>query len=575
MPDRSWTGRRWALRSAGDAADAGALAAEQRVGVVAARVLAARGLRGPEASRFLRPSAADLLDPGEMRGMRAALERLEAALSQGEHLRLVTDYDVDGTMSCLILHAALDRRIASAGGAARVSYHIPDRMTEGYGLSERAVRAAAADGVQLIVTADIGVRDHATVSLARALGLDVIVLDHHLPAGESVPVDAVAVVCPPQPGCPYPNKALAACGVSVKLAGALLAADPRRDALLPSLWKLAAIGTVADIVDLATPENRALVSLGLRELNRGPHGPGLTALLDVAGVRAGAITAESLGFAIGPRINAAGRLKDANAVVRLLRERDPAAARAQAEAINALNSARRSIQADMVERAERSVREAALPAFIVVGGPEDDGWHRGVNGIVAARVRDTFHRPCAVYATFGDTATGSVRSVPGVHAVRALDGVADLLIRYGGHPVAAGFTLRAQDLGAFAERLAAFVAAHHDDDDLVPVEGYDAEAAPGECTLAVVADLASLEPTGKGNPAPRFVVRGPLSGLRFAKERHVFGRVGSLPFVWWDGAAAVREAGAREGSAVALLGRLEREDWNGNVVARLCVDDAR
>lgn len=554
--------------------DVGAVASDAGVGALAARVLAARGLAGPDAARFLRPSAADLLDPSGMRGMDAALARLEAALASGQHLRLVTDYDVDGTMSCLILHAALDRRIQAAGAGARVSYHIPDRMTEGYGLSERAVRAAHADGVHLIVTADIGVRDHATVTLARQLGVDVVVLDHHLPAGESVPVDAVAVVCPPQPGCPYPNKALAACGVSIKLASALLDADPRRDALLPSLWKLAAIGTVADIVDLSTPENRALVSLGLRELNRGPHGPGLAALLDVAGVTVGSITAESLGFAVGPRINAAGRLEDAMAIVRLLRERDPVAARAQADAINALNNARRSIQTDMVARAEQAVRSGPLPPFIVVGGPEDDGWHRGVNGIVAARVRDTFHRPCAVYATFGDTATGSVRSVPGVHAVRALDGVADLLIRYGGHPVAAGFTLRAQDLGAFAERLAAFVAAHHDDDDLVPVEAYDADAEPAACTLAVVRDLAALEPTGKGNPPPRFVVRGPLSGLRFAKDRHAFGRVGSLPFVWWDGAETVRAA-ARAGAVVELLGRLEREDWNGNVGARLCVDDAR
>ncbi len=549
-----------------------ALQASLDIGAVPARVLAARGIVGAAAARFVRPEAEDLLDPAGLLGMDKALERIELAISRGEHLRLVTDYDVDGTTSCLILHAALDRRIGVDGSAARVSYHIPDRMTEGYGLSERAVRSAAADGVQLIVTADIGVRDHVTVSLATSLGVDVIVLDHHLPAGETVPVDAVAVVCPPQPGCSYANKALAACGVSTKLATALLARDPRRDALLPSLLKLAAIGTVADIVDLATPENRAIVSLGLRELNRGPHAPGLAALLEVAGVKMGDITAETLGYAIGPRINAAGRLQDANAVVRLMRERDAGAAMQQARAINALNAERRDIQGQMVLRAQKMVAAGPLPAFIVVGGPEDEGWHRGVNGIVAARIRDEFHRPCAVLSVFGALATGSIRSVPGVHAVRALDGVSDLLVRYGGHPVAAGFTLESVNLPAFAERLAAFVSAHHDDDALIPVEDYDVDVDPRVCTLDVVAELAALEPTGKGNPAPRIAVTGPLVGVRFAKDRHVFGQVGGLQFVWWDGAAHLRDAP----KSASLFGRLTRyEDRDGSVGVRLVVEDGQ
>lgn len=556
----SWTGRRWSARAPG----AGA-------GSLGERVLAARGHVGPGAAGFLAPTQGDLLDPAGLLGLAPALERLERAIADGQHVRLVTDYDVDGTTSCLILHAALDRRIAAAGSHATVSYHIPDRLTEGYGLSERAVRAAAKDGVHLIVTADIGVRDHVTVRLARDLGIDVIVVDHHLPAGESVPVDAVAVICPPQPGCTYANKALAACGVSTKLATALLAKDPRRDAILPSLWKLAAIGTVADIVDLSTPENRALVALGLRELNRGPHGAGLQALLQVAGVRPGAITAETIGFAIGPRINAAGRLDDANAVVRLLRCRDAGEAHEQASALNALNNERKEIQASMVDRAREGLGEGNPPAFIVIGGPEDDGWHRGVNGIVAARIRDEYHRPCAAVSIIGELATGSIRSVPNVHAVHALDGVADLLLRYGGHPVAAGFTLRSRDLPAFRERLAAFVSAHHDDDALVPVEDYDLDAAPRECTLRAVAELAALEPCGKGNPAARLAVRGPITGVRVAKEKHVFGRVGPLPFAWWNGAGLL-PPGVAEG---ALLGRLEAHDDRGLEIARLVVDDGR
>lgn len=539
---------------------------------------------GPDAADFLNPGRHHLLDPAGLLGMDRALDRLERALADGQHLRLVTDYDVDGTTSCLILHAALDRRIAARSGSPgagtnggpRVSYHIPDRMTEGYGLSERAVRTAASDGVHLIVTADIGVRDHATVSLARSLGVDVIVLDHHLPAGETVPADAVAVVCPPQPGCTYANKALAACGVSTKLATALLANDPRRDAILPSLWKLAAIGTVADIVDLSTPENRALVALGLAELNRGPHGAGLTALLSVAGAKLGQITTHTLGFVVGPRINAAGRLKDANAIVQLLRLRDPVEAMTQARAINELNLERREIQAQMVEQAQEMVARAVAQdgvrkAFIVVGGREDEGWHRGVNGIVAARIRDEFHRPCAVLSVLGELVTGSVRSVPTVHAVRALDAVSDLLVRYGGHPVAAGFTLRTADLSAFTERLDAFVREHHDDEDLVPIEEYDVEADPRECTMAAVRHLEALSPCGKGNPDARVVVSGPIQNVKIAKDRYVFGRVGPLPFVWWDGVVPMKSAGPR----AALLGRLEIFDDRGLEGVRLVVSDGR
>ncbi|MSP55933.1 MAG: hypothetical protein EXR69_10075 [Myxococcales bacterium] len=551
---------------------------------LADRILAGRGLVGPDAAEFLNPGRHHLLDPAGLLGMDRALDRLERALAEGEHLRLVTDYDADGTTSCLILHAALDRRIATRSGSPgsgtnggpRVSYHIPDRMTEGYGLSERAVRAAASDGARLIVTADIGVRDHATVSLARSLGVDVVVLDHHLPAGETVPADAVAVVCPPQPGCTYANKALAACGVSTKLATALLANDPRRDTFLPSLWKLAAIGTVADIVDLSTLENRALVALGLAELNRGPHGAGLSALLSVAGAKPGQITAHTLGFMVGPRINAAGRLKDANAIVELLRLRDPVEAMTQARAINELNLERREIQAQMVEQSQAMVARAmeqdgVRKAFIVVGGREDEGWHRGVNGIVAARIRDEFHRPCAVLSVSGELVTGSVRSVPRVHAVKALDAVSDLLVRYGGHPVAAGFSLRAADLDAFTSRLDAFVRAHHDDEALIPVEEYDVEADPRECTMAAVRQLDALGPCGKGNPDPRVVVSGPIQNVKIVKDRFVFGRIGPLPFVWWDGVAPMKSAGPR----AALLGRLEIAEDRGLEGVRLVVSDGR
>ncbi len=560
MDVRSLSGRRWLQRSA-DPAVVAALQASLGCHPVAAQVFAARGVD----ARFFASSEADLLSPDSILGIDRALGRLRLARERREHIRLVTDYDVDGTTSCLILHAALDRL-----GGTTVTYHIPDRFTEGYGLSRQAVEKAAADGVQLIVTADIGVRDHATVSRAVELGLDVLVCDHHLPAGESVPAAAVAVLCPPQAGCPYPNKALAACGVSLKLAGALLADDPRRDDVMASLLKLAAIGTVADVVDLFNAENRAIVTLGLRALNRGPHSPGLTALLQVAGANMGEITAETLGWRIGPRINAAGRLADANAVVRLLRERDPAAALAQAARLDELNRERQDIQERLVEQVLARVPNPP-PAFVVVSGTEEEGFHRGVVGIVAAKVRERVGRPVAIVSTLGELSTGSVRSVPRIHATRALDSAAALLHRHGGHAAAAGFTVSTRDLPALAAALAAFVGAHEDDDVLVPEETIDAIIDPSDVDLRLLADLSRLEPIGKGNEAARLVVRGRPQDIAVMKERHLRFRLGALRCIWWNGADRV-ELLSRAGE---VLGSASVNTYNGRSEPQLVVDDLR
>ncbi|MDP2312291.1 MAG: single-stranded-DNA-specific exonuclease RecJ [Pseudomonadota bacterium] len=563
----SRTGRRWELTPAAPPVIE-ALRATLGLLPLTARVLAARGHDVGSATAFLMPLEGPLHDPFVLLGLPRAVERIERAVANSEHIRLVTDYDVDGTTSCLILHAALDRRIHAAGSRAVVSYHVPDRFREGYGLSALAVETAAADGVNLLVTADIGVRDHATVSQARAAGLDVIVVDHHLPSGESVPADAYAVVCPPQAGCPYPNKALAACGVSLKLATALLADDPRRDDVLRSLFKLAAIGTVADVVDLSTPENRGIVARGLRALNADRHGPGLAALLEVAGAAPGKLDAGALGFRIGPRINAAGRLKDANAVVRLLRERDPASAKAQAHALDGLNRERQGIQEDLAAAAMARIPDPT-PGFVVVWGPEEEGWHRGVVGIVASKVRDRVHRPAAVVAVLGSVATGSIRSVPAVHAVRALDAVADLLVRYGGHAAAAGFTVPAEKLPELATRLAAWVDANAGAEDLVPVEAVDATTSGAAITLALLEELERLEPCGKGNPSARIVVEGAITGIRVVKDRHIFFQIDGADAVWWGGADQ-REllSGAR-----AVLGTVGLNEWNGRTNARITVED--
>ncbi len=563
----SRTGRRWELRPAEEPV-VDSIAHAHHLTPLAARVLAARGLTAGTAGPFLDARSGVFHDPFLLLGMDRAVARIAAALAEHQHVRLVTDYDVDGTTSCLILHAALDRRIAATASRATVSYHIPDRFTEGYGLSVRAVDAAIADGVQLLITADIGVRDHVTVARARAGGVDVIVVDHHLPAGEAVPEAAHAVICPPQAGCPYPNKALAACGVSLKLAQALLDGDPRGPEVLWSMGKLAAIGTVADVVDLSTPENRAIVARGLEALNAGRHGAGLAALIEVAGLSQTTMTATDLGFRLGPRINAAGRLDDATAVVRLLRAREPEAALGQARALDVLNRARQDIQERMVSRCLNAVADPA-PAFVVVGFDESDDWHRGVAGVVAARVRDRLHRPCAVVTVVGEHAVGSVRSVPAIHAVHALDAVEDLLLRYGGHPVAAGFTLPATSLAPFTARLTDFVAAHGGDEALIPRDPVDAVVPARSVTPALVAELARLEPCGKGNPPALLVLRGRVDGVRVIKERHLAFKVDGVDAMWWSGA----DRRALLDGADALLGTVGIETWQGRSSVRFTVND--
>ena len=563
----SWTGHRWAQRSVDSEA---AEALSQRLGLPA---LAARCLQprvAPEAAEaFLAPDLSHLHDPYAMFGMDRAVPRIERAVAEGQRVRIVTDYDVDGTTSSLILQSTL----RALGLRDSVDYHIPDRFDEGYGFSVRAAERAAEDGVDLIVTADIGVRDHEAVSRAAAAGVDVIVCDHHLPSGEAVPEAALAVLCPPQADCTYPNPALAACGVSLKLAQALLAAHPRRDAFVASLLKMAAIGTVADVVDLATPENRAIVALGLEQLSRRPHSPGLEALMVVAGLEEGPLRASDLGFRIGPRINAAGRIEDASLVVELFGARDRGIAMEQAQRLDQLNRQRQGLQKRLVETCMGQLSEDP-PGFVVRWGPEAEGWHRGIVGIVASKLRDQVHRPAAVIAVSGDEARGSVRSTPGVHAVHALDSVSDLLDRYGGHPVAAGFSVKTANLEALAERLAAYVDERVDAEAMVPELSVDADATVGELDRAALDALQRLGPFGKGNAAPRLMVRGVRPrGIRPLGATHLRFDLGGLEAVWWSGAAHA-EALA-QGDLIDVLGRLELNRWKGRESLRFTVEDAR
>ncbi|MEC7241132.1 MAG: single-stranded-DNA-specific exonuclease RecJ [Myxococcota bacterium] len=536
-----------------------------------AQCLASRGLRGGEsAQRFLQPSSQDFLDPYGILNMQKAVDRLRQAAQHKERIRVVTDYDVDGTTSSLVLQSTL--RFL---GVNAISYHIPDRMIEGYGFSVVAAEKAHADGIDLIVTADIGVKDHAAVARAHALGVDVLICDHHLPSGAEVPEHAI-VLCPPQAGCLYSNKALAACGVSWKLSEALLADHPKREAILLSLLKLVAIGTVADVVDLSTRENRAIVKRGLEQLNAGRHTPGLQALLEVSGLQPGTITSSDLGFRVGPRINAAGRLASATTVVDLLQCRNPQEAKQKALALDRMNTERRAIQDKILEEAIEQVVEEA-PRLVVVSGTESDGWHRGVTGIVAGRLRDHFGCPALVISQTDTDAVGSMRSTPQVHAVELLEEVSETLTRFGGHPAAAGFSLSAGSIPAFRTRL--MEAIESGEVSVTPPSRLaDLQIQAANVSRDLVSQLAVLEPTGKGNESPLVWIQGiVLEGHRTLKDKHLKAEFptqeGHAEMIWWNAGHLFAEVCGCE--KVDVLGRIGLNRWRGRETLQVQVEALR
>ena len=522
---------------------------------------------------WLEPSLDHLHDPLSMMGMDKAIDRVLKAIQDKERIRIVTDYDVDGTTSSLILQSVC--RIL--GGDNLIDYHIPDRFTDGYGFSEGVAKKAIKDGIQLILTADIGVRDHISVQLARNAGIDVVICDHHLPPGESVPQDANAVLCPPQDGCLYPNAALAACGVSLKFSEALLEYSPqyrsRKEAVLRSMMKVAAIGTIADVVSLATLENRSIVAMGLSEL-RNPthrHKPGLQALLDVSGIQDSWVTAQHVGYQIAPRINAAGRMHLASTVVELFHATSRQRARELAQMLDVQNRDRQDVQKKMLTMAQSQI-PTTLPHFLVIRGKEKDGWHRGVVGIVAGRLRDAHHRPTAIIAISEDGARGSIRSTPNVHAVQALEYCADLLQKFGGHPAAAGFSIDPQHIPALTKRLDEYVRCRLREDELIPERIFQASSEASQINLSVARSLERLGPFGKDNPEPLIWLKNAkINRFEILKNTHLKFSVGGNKAIWWRGA---KYLDTLQKGKVDLAARVGINRWKGRTSVQLTIEDA-
>ena len=482
-------------------------------------LLIQRGMTDPgSAGRFLAPSLSDLHAPGKLAALPAAVDRIAAAIERKEPILIYGDYDVDGTMAIIILKTAIEL----CGGSA--DFHVPHRIREGYDMRDDVIERAAASGIRLIISVDMGIRAFAPAETARRLGVDLIVTDHHLPGPAGVP-SAFAVVNPNQRGCDYPFKQLCGAGVAFKLAQALLQRrlDPKdQNRLLVSFMKVVAIATIADAVPL-TGENRVFAALGLDALRRAVN-PGLKALLEIAKISANRPpTSVEVGFRIAPRINAAGRMDVASDVIELFSVKDAARAKELAAKLDKLNAERQEEERRILTKVEErfSTDRGLCDAYCIV--VDGDGWHRGVIGITATRILERYNRPTIVISLEGDEAFGSGRSIPAFHLLEAIESCRELFSRYGGHAHACGFAMPAANVPDLRSRLDAFARARLTLADFEPALALDGELPLEQISPELFQSLRLLEPYGVGNPEPVFAARGVqlTAPPRVLKDKHV------------------------------------------------------
>jgi single-stranded-DNA-specific exonuclease len=563
------TAPQWVPHPRADHDCARRLAGELDAPLAAATVLVHRGVRTvSQAERFLRPTLADLHDPHQLLGLDQAVERIERAVRGGERILIFGDYDVDGITATFLLHSVL-RDLG-----ARASCRLPHRTRDGYGLTPAAVEQAAAQQVGLIVTVDCGITAHDAVLRAGALGIDVVVTDHHEPGG-SLPA-AAAVVNPLREGCSYPFKSLAGVGVAFKLAEALLRERGGRERASEFL-DVVAIGTIADVVPLVG-ENRVLARAGLERLGR-TNRPGLRALRSVAGIEGGEVSSGQVAFVLAPRINAAGRMGNAEQSLRLLMAREEGEARACAESLEEDNRRRREadeeVLAQAVLRVETELKWPECASILLWS----ERWHPGVIGIVASRLVERFQRPALLVALDGGRGRGSGRSLPGVDLTRLLGRCDDLLEGYGGHSLAAGLTVRRERLPELQARFEALVR------EQVPAEAFvrrlvlDGELAFSACDLPLVGWLDRLSPHGLGNPEPLYSASGVRveSSSAVGGGRHLRLRLRdgtstaeAIGFGLGDRLESVRQAAWCDVAFVPT-----RNEWAGETKVQLKVKDVR
>ena len=506
--------KRWDVKSQGDAKVVAELSAALPISPVLANLLVQRGIDTVEkANRFFHPQLEELHDPFLMKDMDRAVERIERAVKNREKIMVYGDYDVDGTTAVALVYTFL-RRL----GHDNLRFYIPDRYNEGYGVSIKSIDYAASKGVSLVITLDCGIKASEKVAYAKEKGIDYIICDHHLPA-DHLP-EAVAVLDPKRHDCEYPFKELSGCGVGFKLVQAYALRNNIPFSEVERLLDLVVVSIASDIVPL-TGENRILAHYGLRRLNESP-GKGLLSIIKICGLEKHTITIDDIVFKIGPRINAAGRMRvdeedehaapsGGHAAVNLLIERNEKVAENFGSMIDTFNQDRKSIDRSVTIEAHELIEsnpELKNRKSTVIYNPK---WMKGIVGIVASRLIETYYRPTVVMTMSNGFATGSARSVPGFDLYQAVESCADLLENFGGHMYAAGLTMKPENVEEFTRRFNAYVEEHIKPEMLIPQVEIDAELQFSEITPDFRRKLNEFQPFGPGNPSPVFITNG-ISG---------------------------------------------------------------
>jgi len=577
--------RRWSLPAEAGATATGETPAESLM----ARVLHSRGLRHAEQfKKFCEPKLTDLHDPGSMPGIDAGAARIIDAIRRNELIAIYGDYDVDGIAAAAILY----HTIKAIQPAARVRTYVPHRLEEGYGLNCDALRQLRAEGTDLVVSVDCGITAVRSAATAREIGLDLIITDHHgLPHDREALPDALALIHPAVPGSRYPFTDLCGAGVAFKLAWRLATMWCNSQRVSESLQKmlidmlpLAALATIADVVPL-TGENRILAAFGLRMIKRTPI-VGLRALIEASNLLDASIDSEKVGFVLGPRLNACGRMGHAADALRLLTEASADEAADIAQRLTELNQHRQTVERRIVDQASRLAEDRGMTAddrrAVVLA---HESWHAGVVGIACSRLVDRFTRPSVLLQRQGDVCKGSARSIDGYSIYDGLAATAPYLTTFGGHSMAAGLALPAERFEAFAEALIAHANASISSDQLTPTIVIDCDATLPELDVPSVRGLNALSPFGRGNRAPTLRIEnvvlsappkqmgshGKHLSMSFRQE-HAHGRR-FIRGVWWH--AGERAADLASGMRLDLAIEPKLNEWNGQVSVEAEVRDLR
>lgn len=541
------------------------LAAELKVSPIVAKLLINRGLGDPHKARqFLAADMESLLSPWDLKGMREAVACVTKIMEEGGSIVVYGDYDVDGITATSVVYRFLKRCGAS------VSYYIPERQSEGYGLNLEALEGLIAKGTDLVITVDCGISSYDIVEAVRDR-LALVITDHH-EAPALIP-RAIAVVDHKQPNCPYPDKNLAGVGVAYKLCQAIW--QERTGEVYHADLDIVALGTVADVVPLVG-ENRILVKAGLSKMQLQPN-RGIEALIDVAGLKDRKITAGHIGYTLAPRLNAAGRVAHATRAVELLTTPSQEEAYEIAEELQETNLERQALERDIHEMARQDVLKQGPDAdYVVVVGGQD--WHPGVIGIVASRLVEEFYKPTLVISIKDGIGKGSCRSIDNCNIYEALQSAEDLLIQFGGHQAAAGFSIKEDKIPALRERLAQYCKEHLAETDYLPIVDIDSQVAIDDIDVPLIEEIETLEPYGMANPTPVLALEeATISDFFLMGQQKKHAKVlleredTTIDAIAWN--RPDLHASFFPGDRVKVAFTVQKNEWNGHVSPQLMIQD--